>query len=300
MMKPMLAQDIDENGVTEIVSQIDENLPWLAEAKDYLAEHAVELGLRVAAALAIFLIGRIVVSILLGFASRAMKRSHADAILISFANNVLKAVLLIVLVMASLQTLGVQLTSLTAILAAAGFAIGMALQGSLSNFAAGIMLVVVKPFTVGDFVEVGGSSGTVKEIRLFSSILETFDGLRLTIPNEQITSNVIKNYSNEPNRLIPLVIGCSYEDDIRSVKNLLQEIVNSHEKVMQEPAPLVAVDELGASSVNFVVRPWVKNEDFWSTKRELTEQIKLAFDEKGFNFPFPSRDVYLHQNGAAE
>lgn len=293
-MSPILAQADEDNEVTKIAQQLEENLPWLTDAKDYLAEHAVELGVRVVAAIAILLIGRILVGIILGFAGRAMKRSKADAMLISFAKNVLKALLLVVLVMASLQTLGVELTSLTAILAAAGFAVGMALQGSLSNFAAGIMLVVVKPFTVGDFVEVGGASGTVKEIRLFSSILETFDGLKLTIPNEQITSNVIKNFTTEPDRLIAMVVGCSYDDDILAVKNLLQGILDSHEKVMQDPAPLVAVDELGASSVNFVVRPWVKNEDFWSTKRELTEQIKLAFDENGFNFPFPSRDVYMH------
>ncbi|MDA7503631.1 mechanosensitive ion channel [Planctomicrobium sp.] len=294
-MFQIIAQTDTTDGVTEIVKSVEETLPWLAPAKDYLAENAVALGLRVVAALAIFLIGRIVVSMMLGFVGRALKRSNTDAMLISFANNVLKAILLIVLAMASLQTLGVKLTSLTAILAAGGFAVGMALQGSLSNFAAGIILIVVKPFSVGHFVEVGGVSGTVKEIQLFSSVLQTTDGLRLIIPNGQITSNVIKNFSIEPTRMIPLVIGCGYCDDLREVKKLLLSVVESQENVLQEPAPLVAVDELGASSVNFVVRPWVNNADFGSTKRELTERIKLAFDEHGFSFPYPSQDVYLHQ-----
>lgn len=294
-MNFIIAQEDTSEGVTAIVESVEANFPWLAQAKEYLAEHAVELGLRLLAAVLILLIGRMVVGVLLGFAKRAMQKSQADAMLVSFAQNVLKALLMVVLVMASLQTLGVELTSLTAILAAAGFAVGMALQGSLSNFAAGIMLVVVKPFRVGDFVEIGGAAGTVTEIGLFSSILQTFDGLRLTIPNGQITDGVIKNFTIEPDRLISMVIGCSYEDDLLAVKNLLTEILNRHEKVMTDPAPLVAVDELGSSSVNFVVRPWVKNEDFWSVKRELTEQIKLAFDERGFNFPYPSRDVYVHE-----
>lgn len=273
--------------------------PWIQKAREFLATNAIDFGLRILAALAIFFIGRMVSGFLLSLAQNGLKRSGADAMLLTFSRNVLKALLLIIVTMASLQTLGVEMTSVTAILAAAGFAVGMALQGSLSNFAAGIMLVVVKPFRVGDFVDIAGVSGTVKEIGIFSSILQTFDGLRLTVPNGQVTANVIKNFSIEPVRMIPLVIGCSYNDDLLAVKKLLQSLLEQHENVLEEPAPLVAVDELGNSSVNFVVRPWVNSSDFGNTKRELTEQIKLAFDEKGFTFPFPSRDLYVHRDASS-
>ncbi|QDT31545.1 mechanosensitive ion channel family protein [Thalassoglobus polymorphus] len=299
-MEWIIAQVNTEKGVTGVFSAVDQTLPWVKAVKEFAAEHAVSFGIRLLAALAILFIGRIVIGILMGFVSRGMQRASTDEMLVRFVQNVLKAVLLVVVVMASLQTLGVELTSLTAILAAAGFAVGMALQGSLSNFAAGIMLVVVKPFHAGDFIDVAGVSGTVQEVRLFSCSLKTFDGLSLTIPNGQITSGVIKNYSSEPNRLINLVIGCGYGDDLLAVKNLLLEIISSHEKVLTDPEPLVAVDELGASSVNLVVRPWVRNEDFGSVKRQLTEQIKLAFDEHGFTFPYPSQDVYLHNDATAE
>ncbi len=297
-MRWIIAQAESGEGVTKIADSVEQTLPWLKDVKEFAAEHAVSFGIRLLAALAIFLIGRIVIGILMGFVSRGMKRASTDEMLVRFVQNIMKAVLLIVVVMASLQTLGVELTSLTAILAAAGFAVGMALQGSLSNFAAGIMLVMVKPFRAGDVIEVAGMTGKVLEIRLFSCLMLTFDGLSVTIPNGQITSGVIKNFSSEPNRLINLVIGCGYGDDLLAVKNLLLQIISSHEKVLSDPEPLVAVDELGASSVNLVVRPWVKNEDFGSVKRELTEQIKLAFDEHGFTFPYPSQDVYVHNDAA--
>ncbi len=292
----IIAQVDSESGVAGVSNAVDQTLPWVKAVKEFAAEHAVSFGIRLLAALAILFIGRIVIGILMGFVSRGMQRASTDEMLVRFVQNVMKAVLLVVVVMASLQTLGVELTSLTAILAAAGFAVGMALQGSLSNFAAGIMLVVVKPFQAGDFIDVAGVSGTVQEIRLFSCSMKTSDGLNLTVPNGQITSGVIKNYSSEPNRLINLVIGCGYDDDLLAVKNLLLKIISSHEKVLADPEPLVAVDELGASSVNLVVRPWVRNEDFGSVKRQLTEQIKLAFDEHGFTFPYPSQDVYLHSD----
>ena len=286
------ATDSGESGLTE-------SLFSLEQFKEFLTNQAGEIGLRLVAALAIFLVGRVVVRILAGLAERAMTRAKFEKILVGFTGNVVHAGLLIVVVMAALSTLGINLTSLTAMLAAAGFAVGMALQGSLSNFAAGILLVVLKPFRVGDFVETAGVMGTIEEIHLFSCTMRTFDNIRLTVPNGEITSNVISNYTSEPTRLITMVIGCGYDDDLRAVKSLLTEIVTSNEKILDDPEPLIAVDELGDSSVNFVVRPWVKNEDYWSVKRSLTEQIKLQFDENGFTIPYPSRDVYLHEEAVS-
>ena len=295
MFNLVIAQADGNEGVSTALESVKETLPWVQQAEEFLTEHAYGFGMRLVAALAILLIGRFVVGLIMSGAARALKKTKVDEILIRFAQNVLKAVLMIVVIMAALQTMGVELTALTAVLAASGFAVGMALQSQLSNFAAGILLVVVKPFRVGDAVDAAGVSGKVVEIQLFNCKLRTFDGILMTVPNGQITSSVIKNFSTEPVRRIDLVIGCGYGDDLLAVKQLLNDILNSHGNVLAEPEPLVGVDELGDSSVNFIVRPWVKTEDFGSTKRELTEQIKLAFDAKGFNFPYPSRDLYMHQ-----
>lgn len=299
-MSPVISQTTSNEDVTTITEAIESSLPWIAEAKAFLAEHAVDFGLRLLAALAILLVGRVMVSLLLSGVERAFKRARTDQMLVRFVQNVLKAILLIVLAMAALQTLGVALTSLTAILAAAGFAIGMALQGSLSNFAAGIMLVTIKPFRVGDYIDVAGIAGTVQEIRLFSCMLRTFDGVRITIPNGQITDGVIKNFSIEPQRMVNLTIGCSYNDELPKVKKLLQEILEARDDILDEPAPAVVVGDLGASSVNLLVRAWVENKDFWRVKCELTEQIKLAFDQHGFKFPYPSQDLYLQRDSGHE
>ncbi len=295
MINLVIAQAGGGEGFSTAKEAAGETLTWVQQAQEFLNEDAYDLGMKLVAALAILLVGRIVVGLIMSGAARAMKKTKVDEILIRFAQNVLKAVLMIIVVMAALQTMGVELNALTAVLAASGFAIGMALQSQLSNFAAGILLVVVKPFRVGDAVDAAGVSGKVVEIQLFNCTLKTFDGILMTVPNGQITSSVIKNFSTEPVRRIDLVIGCGYGDDLLAVKQLLNGIIQSHPKVLADPEPLVGVDELGDSSVNFMVRPWVKTEDFGEVKRELTEQIKLAFDEKGFNFPYPSRDLYMHQ-----
>lgn len=272
-----------------------DTLAWLETTRNFSVTQAIDFGSRLIAAIAIFLIGRLVIRYVVKLTENGMTRARFDQILVGFAGNVVSAGLLVLVIMVSLSTLGINLTSLTAVLAAAGFAVGMALQGSLSNFAAGILLVTFKPFRVGDFVEVAGVSGKVEEIHLFSCAMKTFDNVKLVVPNSQITSNVISNYSVEPQRMISLTIGCSYSDDLKGVKSLLTELVANDERILDDPEPVVAVEELGASSVNFIVRPWVRNEDYWGVKRDLTERIKLAFDERGFSFPFPSRDVFVHE-----
>ncbi len=262
-------------------------------------ETAQTWGPKILAALAILLIGKWVARFVTSVAVRAARKAGTDATLLSFLSNLIYMLLLTAVFIAALGQLGVNTTSLSAVLAAAGFAIGMAMQGSLGNLAAGAMLVMFKPFKVGDYVEVSGVGGTVTEIHIFHTVLLTPNNVRVIIPNGNITGDTIQNYSAEKRRRIDLVIGCGYNDDLRAVKQFLTEIVIADSRVLQEPAPVVAVSELGDSSVKLVVRPWVASADFWPTKFDLTERIKLGFDERGFTIPFPSSDVFLHRSDAA-
>ena len=251
------------------------------------------------AAIAVFMIGRWVARFVTGMIVRASRRAKIDETLLGFLQNVVYLMLLIVVCIASLGCMGVDTTSLSAILAAAGFAVGMALQRSLGNIASGVMLVVFKPFKVGDYVELGETSGTVVELQMFSTILLTPDNVRVVVPNGNITGAAISNYSAESLRRIDLVIGCGYNDDLKAVRSFLEETVVTDTRILRDPAPVVAVAELGDSSVNFIVRPWVPSADYWAVKFDLTEQIKLGFDERGFTIPYPSQDVFMHRPEAA-
>lgn len=248
---------------------------------------------RLLPAVLIFLIGRLIVRLITAAAERLLAKGGMDETLAKFMGNIISAVLTIVVVLAALQSLGVETTSFAAILAAAGFAVGLALQGSLGNFAAGVMIIMFRPFSVGDYIEAGGTSGVVEEIQLFHTVMKTFDNIRIIVPNGSMTSSNITNYSANDTRRINLVIGCSYDDDLPSVKRFLEEIVSSDERILEEPEATVAVDSLGESSVDFVVRPWVNSSDYGATRWDLIERIKLGFDERGFSFPFPSQDVYM-------
>ncbi|MEO2031165.1 MAG: mechanosensitive ion channel domain-containing protein [Planctomycetaceae bacterium] len=262
-------------------------------------ELVITYGKGVASAIAVFVIGRWVARFVTGMVVRASRRARVDETLLGFLRNVVYLMLLIVVCIASLGCLGVDTTSASAILAAAGFAVGMALQGSLGNIASGVMLVVFKPFKVGDYVNLGGTGGTVVEIQMFSTILLTPDNVRVIVPNGNITSGAISNYSAESKRRIDLVIGCGYNDDLKAVRQFLENTVAEESRILTEPQPVVAVAELADSSVNFIVRPWVSSGEYWAVKYDLTERIKLGFDEFGFTIPFPSRDLFVHQSDAA-
>ena len=179
---------------------------------------------------------------------------------------------------------------------AIGLAIGFALKDSLANFASGVMLIMFKPFKVGDFVNAGGSSGVIEEIRIFNTFMRTGDNVQIIIPNSQITGGTITNYSAKDTRRIDLVVGCGYSDNLKEVKDFLTQLIAGDERVLDDPAPVIAVNELADSSINFVVRPWVKSADYWTTRWDLTEKIKLGFDERGFTIPFPSQDLFIHKS----
>ena len=215
--------------------------------------------------------------------------------LIEFIGSIAKAALLLFVIIASLDMLGVNTTSLIAMLGAAGLAVGLALQGSLQNFASGVLLIIFRPFKIGDFVEAGGTVGTVEKITIFNTIVLSPDNREIIVPNGAIYGGTITNFSARDSRRIDMVFGIGYGDDIKKAKDILMQAMASDSRVLKDPAPVVALAELADSSVNFVVRPWVKGADYWDVKFDLTEHIKMAFDEKGISIPFPQMDVHMDQ-----
>ncbi|MCP4704536.1 MAG: mechanosensitive ion channel [candidate division Zixibacteria bacterium] len=252
-------------------------------------------GLKVIAAIAIFIIGRFVIGIITGIVKRIMKKSNTDETLVKFLVSLTRTALLMILFIAVLNQLGVQTTSFVAIIGAVGLAIGFALQGSLANFASGVLLIAFRPFKAGDFVEAGGTVGVIEEISMFSTIMKTPDNKKIIIPNSNITGGNITNYSAKETRRVDMVFGIGYDDDIKKAKQLLEKIVSEDERILKDPAPVVAVSELADSSVNFVVRPWVKSSDYWGVYWDLMEKVKLTFDEEKISIPYPQQDVHMHQ-----
>lgn len=249
----------------------------------------------VAYAVAILVVGWVVARGLRGLLKRILRRGQLDVTLVSFLSHIAYGLALTVVIIAALDKLGVNTTSLAAVLAAAGLAVGLALQGSLANFASGVMLVGLRPFTAGDYVEAGGTEGVVEEVALFFTRLRTGDNKGIVVPNSEITSGTITNYSAEATRRIDLVVGIGYDDDIRRGKEVLEGILADEPRILADPAPVVAVSELADSSVHLVVRPWVKTEDYWPVRWDLTERIKVELVQAGLNIPYPQRDVHLHQ-----
>lgn len=262
------------------------------EMNEFAQNHVIPWGINIVTALLIFIVGKIVVKILVGIIGKLMRRTNLDNILVEFIQAIANALLLIVVIIAALDQLGVDTTSMIALIGAAGLAIGLALQGSLQNFAAGFLLLVFRPFTAGHYIEAGGSAGVVKSIGIFTTILNSPDNREITVPNGAIYSGNITNYSALPTRRVDLVFGISYDDDIKKAKEIMERVVKADERVLADPAPQIAVSELADSSVNFVVRPWVNSADFWPVKFDLIENIKLAFDENDITIPFPQMDVH--------
>jgi small conductance mechanosensitive channel len=250
-------------------------------------------------AIIIFIVGRWVAKWLARLTEKAMQRADADVTLVTFVRSIVYIALLTFVVMAAIAKLGIQTTSFIAVLGAAGFAIGLALQGSLGNFAAGVMLIIFRPFKAGDFVEAAGISGVVEEIKIFTTTLKTGDNKTIIVPNATITSSTIVNYSAKDTRRVDLTVGVGYGDDIDKVREVLSGIIAADDRIMSEPAPMIAVAELADSSVNFAVRSWVKSSDYWPVFFHLNETIKKRFDEEGISIPFPQQDVHVHTVGSA-
>ncbi|MBU0982478.1 MAG: mechanosensitive ion channel [candidate division Zixibacteria bacterium] len=252
-------------------------------------------GMRVLGAVAILILGRIGVSILAGFVKRVMIRGKVDETLTRFVVSLTRIALMTFVFIAALGQLGVQTTSFVAIIGAAGLAVGLALQGSLANFASGVMLILFRPFTAGDYVEAGGSSGVVVSIQIFSTVLRTPDNKKIIIPNSKITGDSITNYSAMDTRRVDMVFGIGYGDDLKKAKEILESLLKADSRVLADPAPVVAVLELGDSSVNLAVRPWINTAEYWDLYFDYTEKVKLTFDREGISIPFPQRDIHLHQ-----
>ncbi len=270
-------------------------MPEATNISDFLAVYAVPWGINFAMALAIFVIGRWLANILLNVLGRVMKKAGTDEILISFAHSILSVVFLLIIIIASLDQLGVNTTSFIALIGAAGLAVGLALQGSLQNFAAGVLLIVFRPFKVGNFIEAAGVAGVVEEIGIFSTTLKTGDNREIIVPNGSIYNGTITNNSARETRRIDLVFGIGYDADIRKAREILQSIMDVDERVLKDPVPLIAVAELADSSVNFNVRPWVNTADYWGVRFDVTEKVKLAFDDAGISIPYPQMDVHINR-----
>lgn len=245
-------------------------------------------------ALVIFFVGKLVANFLTSLSGKLMLASKMEETLVNFLKALIYVGLMVVVTLAALEQIGVKTTSFVAILAAAGLAVGMALKDTLGNFASGVMIILFKPYKVGHFVEIAGTMGVIEEVNLFNTVLKTGDNIQMYLPNGSVTGSKISNYSIKETRRIDLVIGCGYDDDLKVVKETILNVVNAHEKVLKDPEPVVAVSELGDSSVNFVVRPWVKNADYWIVRFDLLENIKTEFDKAGISIPFPQQDVHMY------
>jgi len=261
----------------------------------YLNMYIIPWGINIATALVVFVIGKIVAKWVCSAVSRLMKRSNVDEILITFIENILYFALLVVVVIAALDRLGVNTSSVIAVFAAAGLAVGLALKDSLSNFAAGVMLVFFKPFKNGDFIEAAGNMGVVEEIRIFNTIIRTGDNREIIIPNSHIYGGTIVNFSARDTRRIDLVFGIGYGDDLKQAKSLIEKAMKDDARILQDPAPVVMLLELADSSVNFAVRPWVKAGDYWEVRSDLLETLKTRCDSEGISIPYPQQDVHIFQ-----
>lgn len=256
--------------------------------------YITEYGLKLITALAIFFIGKWLAHLARKGVRRAMVRAHVDEVLVGFLSSLMFYALMVAVLISAIGQVGVQTTSFVAILGAAGLAIGFALQGSLANLAAGVLLILFRPFKVGDFVTAGGVSGIIEEIGILFTQMRTPDNCRIILPNSKGLGSEIINFAANPTRRVDMVFGIGYGDDIDKAKAILKELIAKDDRVLAEPAPLIAVSELGDSSVNFIVRPWVKKEDYWALFWEMQENVKKRFDAEGVSIPFPQRDVHLY------
>jgi small conductance mechanosensitive channel len=273
------------------------------EKSAQLLEHGIEVlmqyGPKLLAAIAIFLIGKMIAKWGRRLVSRVMTKGDVDPLIIGFTSSIVYIGMMVFVVMAALGQIGIQTTSFIAILGAAGLAIGLALQGSLANFAAGFLLIIFRPFKVGDVVEAAGVTGKVEVIQIFTTTLKTPDNKTIIIPNAKLGGDNIINYSTQENRRVDMTVGVSYDADLKQVRTILEDIVSKDERILKDPAHQIVVGELADNSVNFFVRVWVKSADYWDVYFDANETVKLRLDNAGIGIPYPQRDIHLYEHKAA-
>ncbi len=252
-------------------------------------------GMALIVALVIIFVGRIVSHKISAFLRKGLEAKNVDPVLSGFLSNVLFWTLMVLVLMVAADHMGLDVTSFLAIIGTLGLAIGLAVKDNISNLSSGVMLILLRPFTVGDYVKVAGEEGTVQEIKLSTTILNTPDNQKIIVPNSQIVGQVITNVTANPTRRIDLVVGIGYDDDIDQARQVLEEALRSQEGVLDDPAWTIAVSEMADSSVNFVVRPWSRTEDYWKVRFGLIESIKKNLDKASISIPYPQTDVHLHK-----
>ncbi len=261
---------------------------------DLAIQYGAEYGIRIIGAIAIFIIGKWVAKKLSGLIRRLMDRGEIDPTLSAFIASIIDILLMVVVVLAAIKNLGIDTTSFIAILGAAGLAVGLALQGTLGNIGSGVILILFRPFEVGNFISVGGESGTVEAITLFNTTLLTPDNKVILIPNSTVASGNITNFSKKEERRVDFIFGIGYDDDLKLAKQTLQDIIDADTRILKSPESFIGVGELGDSSVNFTVRVWVKGADYWGVHFDTTEKVKLIFDEKNISIPYPQMDIHTN------
>ncbi len=269
------------------------------ELQQLLDVYIYPWSIRIGLSLAIFILGRMVAQLLASAARKVMGKAGFDTLLVDFLGSIIYAVLLVMVVLSSLEQLGVNTTSALAVLGAAGLAVGLALKDSLANFASGVMLIIFRPFKVGDFIEAGGTSGVVEEIQIINTVFRTGDNRTVIVPNSKIYDGVIVNISARKTRRIDLVMTVGYDDDLKKVRQIMMGIMEADERILKDPEPAILLADLADSSINFNVRPWVNSSDYGIVRSDLLEAFKTAFDRQGVSIPYPQRDVHLHQTGSS-
>jgi small conductance mechanosensitive channel len=259
---------------------------------DMIVVYASEYGLKIIAAILIFVIGKWIIKKLSKLSKNLMLKAKIDETLVEFLESIIYFVLLVVVILASLNAAGINTTSFLAIFGAAGLAVGLALKDSLSNIGAAVLIIIFRPFKVGDYIDAAGTSGTVKDINLFSTMIEPVDKSIVIVPNSSIINGNITNFSQRTQRRVEHVFGIGYDDDLKLAKETLLQIIKDDKRVLAEPAPFVGVGELGDSSVNFTFRAWTTTEDYWDVHFDMLEKVKLTFDEKGISIPYPQMDIH--------
>ena len=281
--------------MTENLQIVEDTHQAVSKYTDLAITYSSEYGVKLIAALLIFLIGKWAVAKITTFTKHMMQKAKIDTTLVEFAESLIYFVLLLMVVLASLNALGINTTSFLAVFGAASLAIGLALQGSLANVGAAVLIIIFRPFKVGDYVQAGGATGTVEDVNLFSTVIAPLDNRTIIVPNASIINGNITNYSKKQQRRVDHVFGIGYGDDLKLAKEILMDIMMNDSKIHSEPAPFVAVSELGDSSVNFTTRAWVDTADYWDVYFSQLETVKLAFDEKGISIPFPQMDVHMQK-----